>query len=1281
MAKKRSDKTSSSNIIDLKKILFDLEKDILAVKKQIAIEDSKSADYLEKMAKLDAIRSKNRNEYFRIKRQIEKIEKDSIKRQQQEEKIQENLNKKIEEENAELQKIAEKQAKILKDARENQKIKEKELKYEKEIGVLQEKSSILMRSMNENALKNAEALKISGQFVTQIADKSEDIKKMFKGTTEETEAFDKTLQETIKNASGIDSLSAKIVENMEDMKRKGYEIVDTYQLEKDLKEQSVRLSLHEKKIGSERYNIQKKLLDSQMKELAKLKEINKQLAEKSKNSKAVRESMVGWITAVPGGAFLMNKMGLGKILTESKSIREVIKGWGIAAKSFAAALPFAALAGFFSLLIKVVKFGIDMVFELDKKISNLSKTFSVSRSAATGMFGSLGGMALQLNLIGVNVEQLSQTLEDLTEDYGIAIERLQISTTKSGWLQGITILREKYRLTNEEAVNFGKTAAAQNMTMDQLAYNAIRMSKGILNTRQAFKAIANVPMVIAVGMKNAVQDLIKFVTKAKAMGIDIKGFQEGLKGMMDIESSLENQMTAEVLTGFQFKNIDRVRELANVIGGEAEAFDLIMQDLGRITDLNQLGGKVQVEAVSKAYGFSEQQFYEMFNRQQELVKVFGKNNPLASLSKMMDMNGEELRKAAKSAKTAAQQDFLLKEARKKEGASIEEKIDDKKEKIQIEMMEKLLPTVDKLHKLVDSVLNSGELKKVVETIATSLPIVFDGMINMANKMVAAFEKVKNMVIEIREMLVSLGVVDKVEKKGPLKPGEDKYDYKMHEFFGEGSGWMTALGLGGATYGAYKGGKALIKKGVKKGSGAIMDKIKNIRKPQSPTSITTPEIKPDMPKTNLVDDILKPTDITKQSVGIKSTSMPSGYTTTSSGLYVADTPKPKPPQGIFGKTTEFFRGQWNKVTSSIDDAVMLSRRLNTKLSGFADDTMRWSKNAGSKVGGFADDAMKWGKNAGSKIGGFADDAVRWSKNAGLKMEGAGSKIGNFADDAIRWSKNAGSKIGTVADDLLKFSKGIPGLSKAFSIFGKAGIPLQVGLSAFDAFSGYKNAAKTFNKKEDQLSMREKVTSALGGVLSGVTAGGLFGMIPQLATQESAARSMSEFQKNNPILSKFVGGVYGWLPGLFSDKSPDKNSMKLGEGTKSLSEKLQYANQQREATKQKSMQQFNAGGGSWFDNTWNSMFGSGQKQQPIKTTAPQSYQTTRPVSDQRPVVVNVNTSALEQKIEKLSSIISNMASQPTYIKIGEQTVEAIRNEINWKKQNIIGVDNRYSGGARD
>ena len=71
---KEDPQESKQGFIELKKLLFDLEKKILETKKQIVLEDKKSADYLEKMAKLDAIRSKNRDEYQRIKKEIEKIE-------------------------------------------------------------------------------------------------------------------------------------------------------------------------------------------------------------------------------------------------------------------------------------------------------------------------------------------------------------------------------------------------------------------------------------------------------------------------------------------------------------------------------------------------------------------------------------------------------------------------------------------------------------------------------------------------------------------------------------------------------------------------------------------------------------------------------------------------------------------------------------------------------------------------------------------------------------------------------------------------------------------------------------------------------------------------------------------------------------------------------------------------------------------------------------------------------------------------------------------------------
>ena len=61
------------------------------------------------------------------------------------------------------------------------------------------------------------------------------------------------------------------------------------------------------------------------------------------------------------------------------------------------------------------------------------------------------------------------------------------------------------------------------------------------------------------------------------------------------------------------------------------------------------------------------------------------------------------------------------------------------------------------------------------------------------------------------------------------------------------------------------------------------------------------------------------------------------------------------------------------------------------------------------------------------------------------------------------------------------------------------------------------------------------------------------------------------------------------------------------------------------------------------------------------------------------VTINTAALEQKLDRLITIMNNLATQPTYIKIGEQTIEAIRNEINWKKNYIVNNDNRYSGGV--
>ena len=100
-------------------------------------------------------------------------------------------------------------------------------------------------------------------------------------------------------------------------------------------------------------------------------------------------------------------------------------------------------------------------------------------------------------------------------------------------------------------------------------------------------------------------------------------------------------------------------------------------------------------------------------------------------------------------------------------------------------------------------------------------------------------------------------------------------------------------------------------------------------------------------------------------------------------------------------------------------------------------------------------------------------------------------------------------------------------------------------------------------------------------------------------------------------------------------------------------------------------------SGFVSNVKSFFGFGETEQTKARTIPMNNTNVNQSTSSPTTPVNINTTALEQKIDKLITVISNMASQPTYIKIGEQTIEAIANEISWKKDRSIGVAKTYSG----
>ena len=1169
MAKKRSE-GSSTNIIQLKKLLADLEKSILATKKQIVAEDKKSADYLEKMAKLDAIRSQNRNEYYRIRRQIDQIEKDSLKRAEKESKIKDDLAKKIQEENKQLEDIAKKQEAKLKRDEKAQKLREKQLQFEKEIGELQEKSAILMKSVNSDIQKKADKLKISGQFVTQIADKTDEIKKLFRGTKEETQAFEKTLRYTNDNASKIDKLSGKILENMENMKKKGYQLIDTYEIERDLKEQTARLDLNRSQMGEKRYSLQKKLIDAQKKEFEKLKEVNKKMAEKSKEAKETRENIVGWIAAVPLGAFLMNKMGLGKIITGTKTVKETIKDWGTALKGFAAALPFMALGGIFSLLVTVFKKLVGMVFELDQDLSDLSKQFAISRSRAEGLFGSLGKMALRMNVVGVNTKELAKTLEDLTEEYGTNLDRLESSSMKNGMLQGISLLREKWQLTNEEALNFYKNSNMMGVGMDKLAQASIMVNKNVLNAKQALKAVANIPQVIALGFKGSVRELAAFAGQAKIMGIDLKTFHDALKSAMDVESSLDTQFTAEVLTGVHHKQMDAYRDAA-MKGEDDKAFKLKMEMYQDYIDKygkNLKGMYVPYrETVAKLFGESEEDFVNGIARFGQLQEQFGKGS-LKAIQKMQESNKKLVGKDGASG-------FLLGETQAREGASIQEKFNDDVEKIKIAIKDQLMPVLTDLHSLYGDI--AKDMKGFAMDFAKSLP----EFVQLTKDLLGTVKEIWGVVSGFLEML------------GIVKTETDANGKSVKKFNAE---WfnMTNILL---TIVGFFGAKGLLTWAIGKTFEKMGSWIKGGAK-------------------SLKDFLFGTKEAAKEAV-----------------------------EEVGKKSTKVVKETAKTGTNLVDDAA--------KAGGAAmkGGRAKYSWKPPTSATSVVDDAAKAGKSTTGmgRIGKQYKVPVTQPKSGGMF-----SSIGSFF-------KNQFSKVTSVVDDAVKFaSKTAPKTTAAFKtggkFIGKAAVPLQVGLSAYDAYSGYGKAEETFKTKK--ATPRQKAASTFGAMIESNSLGILPG-------QKIAKWAYDRSQQ----------GKFTPIPGFsMLNMIPDGENQTANND---YSKKLQSADKQRAATKQKTMNQFNNSGPTLFDSAWNSLFGVEQKTQPVKTTyqKPMSVTDNTAANQQKPVVVNVSTTALEQKIDKLVTIIGQMGAQPTYIKIGERTVEAIISEIDFKKNKEVGLQ-KYS-----
>lgn len=698
-----------SKLLDLLKRRKELETEILALKKQIFTEDKNDAEQIDKINRFEGKRVKLTKEYFDLLEKIAKIRKD---------------------EREELVKIE----KLEIDKQKRQKEEEKRIKsiqeHHEEIGDLQERAQVLMRSLSEEAQKQATSLGLTASNAKTLAEEIKDANIQITDSAQINKSFEKSMASVMNIAKEMDALEGRIAENMQNSVDGQSKSLDLYETERNLKMAMAQLDLNANKLGVERYMALKKTTDSFEGQFKRITKVNNALKDQSKivaknKKETASASSPSDIKSMESNADKMGtsmgdrfnramERGASKVGGWVDTIANKIRGameWAVDKIKNGIKTVFSVV---WDLVMKIVSLFFDSVMDLDKRAAETSKIFGVNRKMALDMEQSFAKMALSANIIGQNSEQYRETTSFLADTYGLGVETLMGGDAQIGIIKNMTTLREQFQLTNDEAKNLFEFSVLTGTSMDKLAQVTDKMSGGIMQTQQALKAMANVPKIMQLNIKTGLAGLAAFAAKAKLMGVDFGKIQQMQDSMLDIESSLGKQFESTAITGIHIGDMDKIRAAA-LYGETDKMFDLIMKNIGTVDQFKGLrGGVIGQKAFAGQFEMSREEMIEMLTRG-EMLKKLGLSFEKAA--RLQAKNEKELRAIAEQERKAGninRANFIDNIANEKKHAEIMTKINDKIEKMKMQFAPAASRILDLIHKILDRLLNSPIFDKIMQ---------------------------------------------------------------------------------------------------------------------------------------------------------------------------------------------------------------------------------------------------------------------------------------------------------------------------------------------------------------------------------------------------------------------------------------------------------------------------------------------------------------------------------------------------------------------------------------
>ena len=270
----------------------------------------------------------------------------------------------------------------------------------------------------------------------------------------------------------------------------------------------------------------------------------------------------------------------------------------------------------------ILKAMIDSAFRFNKISTEIGKNLGYSAGRADAIATKFVDVAQNSSNINVTLANLGEAMNELNEATGF------VANYSADALETQIMLTKQFGLTGKEAAGIYELSVLTGKSSSQVNDN---MVEAFVNTRNQlragvpFKAVmaeaAKVSGQLAANLGNNPSQIVKAVTQAKALGTTLEQVKNQGEALLNFETSLENELKAELLTGKQL-NLERARAAA-LTGDQVALAEELNKNVGTLEEFQGMN-VLQQKALAEAVGLTTDQLADQL-RKQKIAQETGKS--------------------------------------------------------------------------------------------------------------------------------------------------------------------------------------------------------------------------------------------------------------------------------------------------------------------------------------------------------------------------------------------------------------------------------------------------------------------------------------------------------------------------------------------------------------------------------------------------------------------------------------------------------------------------------